>query len=161
MIRKIFFLLIVLPFFILSCEKKDQENNRDLHRYILVDKDGNPVPLPEDKLIVLNFMAYSCSACMDEIPVMKKVIQEEKFRDRFQIIAMVIDSDKGDLSDPVFPIYPSHRQNFVRFPVPGTPITYIITPDGKKLVTIYGAVTEENFRKYLNEALEKYEKILN
>ncbi|WP_457641604.1 TlpA family protein disulfide reductase [Persephonella sp.] len=136
---------------------KTQER-KDFHKYLLIDKNGNPVPLPEDKIIVLNFMAYSCNSCMKEIPVMKKIIQEPEFKNKFQIIAMVIDSERGDLSDPIFPIYPNHKQNFVRFPVPGTPTTYIITPKGKKLVTIYGAVTEENFRKFLREALKKAEK---
>ncbi len=154
---KIKILYILLIFIILTegCEKKDKTDSKKTHRYILIDINTNPVPLPEDKLIVLNFMAYSCSACIEEIPVMKKVIQEEEFRDKFQIIGMVIDSKTGDLSDPLFPIYPNHRQNFVRFPVPGTPTTYIITPRGKKLIIIYGAVTEEKFRKFLREALRK------
>ncbi len=147
-----FFLFV---FLLVSCQKEEEFKPSP---YLLTDKNGNPVPLPKDKLIVLNFMAYSCSACMKEIPVMKKVIKEKPFKDKFQIIGMVIDSDEGDLSDPLFPIYPSSSQNFVRFPVPGTPTTYIITPEGKKLVIIYGAVTEENFRKFLFQALKKAKK---
>ncbi|SNZ08591.1 plasmid transfer operon protein [Persephonella hydrogeniphila] len=157
------YIFIFIPIFIilLSCQEKEKTSDKELHRYILVDKNGNPVPLPKDKLIVVNFLAYSCSSCMKEIPVLKKVIQEPQFKDKFQLIGIVIDSDKGDLSDPVFPIYPSHKQNFVRFPVPGTPTTYIITPEGKKLVVIYGAVTEKNFREFLKQALEKMKNYSN
>ncbi|WP_457623857.1 TlpA family protein disulfide reductase [Persephonella sp.] len=151
--------LIFLIFLITSCDKKEDTKYEKIGNHILIDGKGNPIQLPEDKLIVLNFMAYSCSACIEEIPIMKKVIQEEPYKNNFQIIAVVIDSDKEDLSDPLFPIYTNHKQNFVRFPVPGTPTTYIITPQGKKLVTIYGAVTEENFKKFLNEALEKFKKL--
>jgi len=154
MTKKLLWFLLTAALFV-SCQKEDKKTAKPVSKHILIDAQGNPVPLPEDKLIVLNFMAYSCTACMEEIPVMKKVIQEPEFKDKFQIIAMVIDSDKPDLSDPLFPIYPNNRHNFVRFPVPGTPTTYIITPQGKKLVIIYGAITEENFRKFLKQALKK------
>ena len=155
------FLVIFIPFFIFSCDKesKTEKTTENLSKYILVDKNGNPIPLPKDKLIVVNFLAYSCVSCMKEIPEMKKVISLPKYRDKFQIIGMVIDSPDGDLSDPLFPIYPNNNVNFVRFPVRGTPTTYIITPEGKKLVYIIGAVNEESFRKFLDEALEKYKKI--
>lgn len=147
-------LVFLLVFFLLGCqeEKKKTIVKNDS---LLIDINGNPIPLPKDKLIILNFLAYSCSSCMKEIPILKKVLKEPEFKDKFQIIGIVIDSKKGDFSDPDFPIYPGHNQNFVRFPVPGTPTTYIITPNGKKLVIIYGAVTEKNLRKFLNQALEK------
>lgn len=152
----LFFLLIF------SCDDnksvKNEKSPKELSKYILVDKEGNPIPLPKDKLIIVNFLAYSCISCMREIPEMKKVISLPEYRNKFQIIGMVIDSSKGDLSDPLFPIYPSHNANFVRFPVRGTPTTYIITPKGKKLVVIIGAVNEKSFKKFLNEALEKYKK---
>ncbi len=154
-----FFLFFILIF---SCDDKksvkNEKSNEKLSKYILVDKEGNPIPLPKDKLIIVNFLAYSCVSCMKEIPVMKKVVLMPQYRDKFQIIGIVIDSSKGDLTDPLFPIYPNHNVNFVRFPVRGTPTTYIITPKGKKLVVIIGAVNEENFKKFLNEALEKYKK---
>ncbi|WP_457639360.1 TlpA family protein disulfide reductase [Persephonella sp.] len=151
--------LLILLLTVSSCKENPAETKKIDSSHLLVDINGNPIPIPEDKLVVLNFMAYSCGACMKEIPVMKKVISQPPYRDKFQIIALVIDSEKGDLSDPQFPIYPNNRYNFVRFPVPGTPTTYIITPEGRKLVIIHGAVTEENFRKFLKKALEKAEKI--
>ncbi|WP_456464208.1 TlpA family protein disulfide reductase [Persephonella sp.] len=152
---RIFLFFVVFALANLSCQKEEKAEKKDLHKYILVDKNSNPIPLPEDKLIVVNFLAYSCSSCMKELPVIKKVLREKDYRKKFSFIGIVIDSDKGDFSDPDFPIYPGHKQNFVRFPVPGTPTTYIITPKGKKLVIIYGAVKEENFRRFLNDALRK------
>ncbi len=154
--RKVLIFLLFF-IFIVSCNNKTEENKTEnLSKYILVDKNGNPIPLPKDKLIVVNFLAYSCISCMKEMPIMKKVISSPEYRDKFQIIGIVIDSPKGDLSDPTFPIYPNNDVNFVRFPVKGTPTTYIITPEGKKLVIIFGAITEESFKKFLNQALEKY-----
>jgi len=152
------FFLIFAFLIIISCENESTSINNNIKKskYILIDAQGNPIPLPKDKLIVVNFMAYSCGACISEIPKMKDVISKERFKDKFQIIALVIDSKKGDFSDPLFPIYANNNINFVKFPVPGTPTTYIITPEGKKLITIYGAVTEKTFRKFLIEALKKY-----
>jgi len=154
----LFFIFLLACF---SCQKEEKTEKKDIHKYILVDKSSNPIPLPEDKLIVVNFLAYSCGSCMKELPVIKKVLREKDYRERFNFIGIVIDSDKGDFSDPDFPIYPGHKQNFIRFPVPGTPTTYIITPQGRKLVIIHGAVTEENFRKFLNQALEKVKKMIS
>ena len=122
---------------------------------ILKDKFGSPVKLPEDKLIVVNFMAYSCGHCMAEIPTIKKVLKDPEFKDKFIVIAFAIDGKQNDFKDNNYPIYANHPENQVRFPILGTPTTYIITPTGKKLITIYGALTEENFRKYLIEALKK------
>ena len=148
------FLTFFLVFLTFSCQK-EQADNKEAFKSILLSADGKPIPLPEDKLIFINFLAYSCTSCMKELPVIKKVLSEPKYKDKFQFIGIVIDSDKGDFSDPNFPIYPGHKRNFVRFPVQGTPTTYIITPKGKKLLVIFGAVTEENLRKFLDQALQK------
>ena len=156
---KYFLFFMIFSLLNLSCQKEDKAERKDIHRYILIDKSSNPIPLPKNKLIVVNFLAYSCGTCMKELPVIKKVLKEKDFTEKFQFIGIVIDSDKGDFSDPVFPIYPGHKQNFVRFPVPGTPTTYIITPKGKKLVIIYGAVTEGSFRNFLNQAIEKAKRL--
>ncbi len=158
-------LIFIFGLFFISCKEKsgqpESPTSAKSTNAILLDKKGNPVPLPQDKLIIVNFFAYSCSSCMKEMPILKKIVQEPEFKDKFQIIGMVLDSSKPDLSDPIFPIYPNNNKNFVRFKVPGTPTTYIITPKGKKLVIIFGAVTEDSFRKFLKEALKKYEGLKN
>ncbi len=144
----------------IGCKNKETgEAQLKNKKGILFDKQGNPIPLPKDKLIVVNFFAYSCSSCMREMPTLKKIIQEPKYKDKFVLIGLALDATKNDLSDPVFPKYANHNRNFLFFQVPGTPTTYIITPKGKKLVIIYGAVTEKSFRKFLDEALEKYKKL--
>lgn len=156
------FLLVFSLFFlfsIVSCDNKAEKKVSNLPKeVIIVDYEGNIIPLPENKITILNFMAYSCSACIEEIPILKKVLKEEKYKDKFYLIGIAIDSKKNNFSDKEFPIYSNNKINQIRFPVPGTPTTYIITPKGKKLVIIYGAITENNLRKFLNEALEKYKK---
>ncbi len=152
--------LYSLLIFIIACQKTEEKKVSKIPKdAIVIDYEGNKIPLPEDKIIILNFMAYSCSSCMEEIPILKKVLSEDKYKDKFYLIGLAIDSKKNDFSDKEFPIYSNNRLNQVRFPVPGTPTTYIITPKGKKLVIIYGAVTEENLRKFLDEALTKYNKL--
>ncbi len=152
------FLVLVFLLFGIGCKEKDKENIT-VSKHILINKEGKPIPLPKDKLIFVNFMAYSCSSCMKELPVIKKVLSSPKYKDKFAFIGCVIDADKDDLTDKNFPFYSCNKANFVRFPVPGTPTTYVITPQGKKLLFIFGAVTEENLKKFLDEALRKYEKI--
>ncbi|NPA51949.1 MAG: TlpA family protein disulfide reductase [Aquificae bacterium] len=155
--KKIIAFLVIFSL-ITAC--KEQVNiDKQTAKAVLLTKDDRPIPLPKDKLIVVNFFAYSCTTCMKEMPVLKKVItQDPKFKDKFVIIGIAIDSDKDDLSDPLFPKYANNRKNFVRFPVPGTPTTYIIDYTGKKYAVIYGAMPEEQLRKVLTEALQKYEK---
>ncbi len=75
----------------------------------------------------------------------------------FVFLFVSCQKDKEPRPSPYL-LYPSSSQNFVRFPVPGTPTTYIITSGGKKLVIIYGAATEGNFRKFLFQALKKAKK---
>lgn len=86
----------------------------------------------------------------------KKVLRNPEFKNKFYLVGLVIDTNKNDLSDKEFPTYANNKINFIKFPVPGTLTTYIITPKGKKLVYIFGAVTEKNFEKFLKEALKKY-----
>ncbi len=143
--------------FLFNAGCKEKKESITVSKHILINKEGKPIPLPEGKLIVINFMAYSCGSCMKELPVIKKVLSSSKYRDKFSFIGCVIDADKDDLKDKDFPFYSCNRANFVRFPVPGTPTTYVITPKGKKLIFIFGAVTEENLKKFLDEALRKYE----
>ncbi len=160
----IYFSLVALMFFI-GCDKKSnqseppQPKNKTPVKSLLLDAKGNPVPLPKDKLIFVNFMAYSCSACMEEIPIIKKVMSLPEYKDKFAVIAFAIDATDNNLKDKDFPIYANNNLNQVRFPVPGTPTSYIITPNGKKLVVIVGAVREDTLKKFLNEALQKYNQI--
>lgn len=142
--KKVFFLVLML--FSLSFSKE---------KTLLLDKFSNPVPLPSDKLIILNFMAYSCGHCMAEIPTIKKVLKEKEFEGKFIVIAFALDGKDNNFKDKDFPIYANNPKNQVLFPIFGTPTTYIINPSGKKLAVVYGALTEENLRKYLREALSK------
>jgi len=156
--KKIAYLFLLFFLLFLGC-KDDRENDQIINKNaILIDKEGKEIPLDEDKIIIVNFLAFSCVSCMKELPVFKKVLNEPKYKGKFQFIGIAIDSSEGDFSDKNFPIYPNHNANFVRFRVNGTPTTYIILPNGRKLVVIYGAVTEESLRKFLDEALEKAEK---
>jgi thiol-disulfide isomerase/thioredoxin len=147
--------LIFIFAFLNSCEENRRENKNINTSAILIDAKGNPIPLNEDKIIIVNFLSFSCVSCMKELPTFKKVLNEPKYKGKFQFIGLALDNSTGDFSDKEFPIYPNNNRNFVRFRVNGTPTTYIILPNGKKLVVIYGAVTEESLRKFLDEALEK------
>ncbi|MEJ5172755.1 MAG: TlpA disulfide reductase family protein [Hydrogenothermaceae bacterium] len=121
----------------------------------LSDKSGREITLPKDKIIILNFMAYSCGHCMAEVPVFKKVLKDPEFKDRFVIYGFALDGKENNFQDRDFPIYANNPKNNVLFPTMGTPTTYIISPSGKKLQIIYGSITEENFRKFLRESLKK------
>lgn len=122
----------------------------------LFDKSGRKIPLPKDKILILNFMAYSCGHCMAEIPVFKKVLSKQEFRGRFVLYAFSLDGRENNLKDPGFPIYANNPKNNILFPTMGTPTTYIISPSGKKLEVIYGSVTEKSLEDFLQNSLRKY-----
>ncbi|WP_297888598.1 TlpA disulfide reductase family protein [Sulfurihydrogenibium sp.] len=143
--RKIVFFVLMIVYLSFAESKK----------VILLDKSGNPVYLPENKIVLVNFMAYRCGHCMAEIPVIKKVLKETDFKDKVVVIAFAIDGKENNFKDKDFPIYANNPKNQVIFPIMGTPTTYILSPSGKKLAVIYGAFTEENLRKYLKEAISK------
>ncbi|HEV09254.1 MAG TPA: TlpA family protein disulfide reductase [Sulfurihydrogenibium azorense] len=143
--KKFWFIILVIASLSFTQTKK----------VLLLDKNGNPVPLPQDKIILLNFMAYTCGYCMAEIPTIKKVLQEKEFKDKVVVIAFALDGKENNFKDKDFPIYANNPKNQVIFPIMGTPTTYIINSSGKKLAIIYGALTEENLRKYLREAISK------
>lgn len=124
----------------------------------LYDKNGSEVSLPQDRLIILNFMAYSCGHCMAEIPVFKKVLAKPQYKEMFAIYGFAIDGKENNLKDPYFPIYTNNPRNNVVFPLMGTPTTYIIDPQGKKLQIIYGSITERSLEEFLSKSLEKYRK---
>jgi len=156
----VYFLFLFL-FIFSACRNDNSESQVIDKNAILVDKSGKEIPLDKDKIIIVNFLAFSCVSCMRELPVFKKVLNEPKYKGKFQFVGIAIDSSEGDFSDKNFPIYPNHNANFVRFRVNGTPTTYIILPNGRKLVVIYGAVTEKSLRKFLDEALKKAEEYKN
>ncbi len=156
--KYLFFLLFI---FLFSCGEEKKNKAISNASAILVDAEGNPIPLDKNKIIIVNFLSFSCVSCMKELPIFKKVLKEPKYKDKFQFIGLALDSSTGDSSDKEFPIYPNNNKNFVRFRVNGTPTTYIILPNGRKLVVIYGAITENSLRKFLDEALEKAKKYKN
>jgi len=153
------YITLLIFIFVIGCKTEEKTENTDKNlNAVLLDKEGNPIPLDENKIIVVNFLSYSCVSCMKELPVFKQVLSEEKYKDKFQFVGIVLDSSEGDFSDKNFPIYPNNNRNFVRFKVNGTPTTYIILPNGRKLIVIYGAITPKSLRKFLDEALRKAEK---
>lgn len=140
--RKVLFILFLIA-------------NLSQAKEILKDKFGNPINLPKDKIILINFIAYSCGHCMAEIPIIKKILKEDEFKNKVIVIAFAIDGKENNFKDKEYPIYANHPENQVRFPIFGTPTSYIITAEGKKLAVIYGSLTEKNLREYLREALKK------
>lgn len=122
----------------------------------LYDKNGNEISFPKDKLIILNFMAYSCGHCMAEIPVFKKVLSKPEYADKFVIYGFAIDGKENNFKDKQFPIYSNNPKNNVVFPVMGTPTTYIVDSSGKKLEIIYGSITEKKLEQFLKESLKKH-----
>jgi len=152
-------LFIFLFFILFSCNNNESKNVKNIDKNaILVDREGNPIPIDKNKIIIVNFLSFSCVSCMKELPTFKKVLNKPKYKDKFQFIGIALDSKDGNFKDKDLPIYSNNNVNFVRFKVNGTPTTYIITPDGKKLVVIYGAVTEKSLEKFLDEALKKAER---
>jgi thiol-disulfide isomerase/thioredoxin len=98
------FLVSVLPFFssVLAVAQDQQPTIRFVRNpdpapeFQLTSLDGKPVTLggSHGKVILLNFWATWCGPCRAEIPDL--VALQNKYRDRLQILGLVVDDDDQD-----------------------------------------------------------------
>lgn len=98
------------------------------------------------KVVLLNFWATWCPACVEELPSLKKLSAEFKGQD-FQVLAVSLDSGEGPIKDflahePLpFPVLedPGRKVAFDLYAVFGIPASFLIDKQGGLEGRYYGS----------------------
>jgi cytochrome c biogenesis protein CcmG/thiol:disulfide interchange protein DsbE len=133
---------------------RDPDPAPDFH---VKDLDGKDLTLAGHKgqVVLLNFWATWCGPCRAEIPGLIEL--QNKYRDRVQIIGMVVDEEDDDDGNNLRQLVKSERINYpvaltspeVRMAYGGItalPTVFIINPDGRvvqKHVGLYNPILYE------------------
>lgn len=145
-LRIIFFLLFSLV--LISCGRPDSQ-----------DSEGNPVYFNKHKgkWIILNYWASWCKPCYEEIPQLNKLANnhteelviygvnfDQLSKERIQHFA-----NKLEVDYPLLVTNPGPQ--FGITDVPNLPATFIISPQGKLVATLYGPQTETSVMQQLKK----------
>jgi thiol-disulfide isomerase/thioredoxin len=133
-------------------------NAADTVDFTLPDLSGKAVSLSDfrGKWVIVNYWATWCPPCLEEIPDLVDLYENN--RDR--LVVLGIDHEEvsteylSEFVDSHFMSYPVLRMDPVPVtplgPVLGLPTTYIISPQGKAVARQEGPVTRENIEQYIS-----------
>ncbi len=125
--------------------------------FTLPDLEGNPVSLSDyrGKWVIVNYWATWCPPCLEEIPDLVDVYENN----REDVVVLGIDYEEVSLDylkefvDSHFMSYPVLRMAPVPVtelgPVMGLPTTYIISPEGERVARQEGPITRKALEAYL------------
>jgi thiol-disulfide isomerase/thioredoxin len=125
--------------------------------FSLPDLEGKPVALADyrGKWVIVNFWATWCPPCLEEIPDLVDLYDEN--RDRLVVLGVNYEEVNEDylrqfveshmISYPVLRMEPLPLTPLG--PVMGLPTTFIISPQGEKLARQEGPVTREAIESYI------------
>ncbi|MGX5173746.1 TlpA family protein disulfide reductase [Aliikangiella sp. IMCC44653] len=135
-----------------------QENNQ----FTLLDGDGAKVSLSQYKgnLIIINFWAEWCAPCLEEIPALNQVHQENN-----QTIVIGVSYDqlsKDELKSIVtkwdfkYPVMATSPSPILPFSLPKTlPTNYIVNSKGEVLLMLEGKQDHNSLNLALNQLKNK------
>lgn len=125
--------------------------------FTLPDLEGKSVSLSDfrGKWVIVNYWATWCPPCLEEIPEL--VALHEENSDRLVVLGVdyeeVNDDYLKEFVDSHFMSYPVVRMDPVPVtslgPVMGLPTTYIISPRGERMARQEGPVTQEAIEQYI------------
>lgn len=123
------------------------------------DIQGRSVYLSEyhGKWIFLNYWATWCQPCMTELPELNAFYQQHT--DQLVVLGVNFDglpnadiqkfSNSLHLTFPLFSSFP--HEKFGIHDISSLPVTFVITPQGKLLTTLYGPQTTASLLKSMKE----------
>jgi thiol-disulfide isomerase/thioredoxin len=121
------------------------------------DINGKPVSLSDflGKWVIVNYWATWCPPCLDEIPELVSLHEENS--DKLVVLGVAYEEVNNDylreFVESHFMSYPVVRMDPVPVtrlgPVMGLPTTYIISPQGERMARQEGPVTQEAIEKYI------------
>lgn len=131
------------------------------YEWVLVDLEGNPVPLSvfREKVVFLSIWATWCPPCRAEMPNIQRLYND--YGDR---VAMILASNEEEQRlkdflaeyDYDLPVYRMVRTPPAVFRTSSIPTTFLITAEGRIVVQKTGAARWDGkyFRDYLDSLLE-------
>jgi thiol-disulfide isomerase/thioredoxin len=117
----------------------------------LLDLNGNVVPFSQfrGKAVLLNFWATWCAPCLEEMPALSKLTEDDRLKD-VAFVAVALDDDpvrlrsfvtKKRIQIPVFMLTQVPPATFLDPKQPdqmATPATFLIAPDGRIATSQHG-----------------------
>ena len=123
----------------------------------LTDTDGKPHTLSgyKGKWVLVNYWATWCPPCLEEIPDLIALHENEK--NNLVVIGVAMDYRSArqvtEFADGLlvnYPIVLGNEQTVRQIgPVRGLPTTYLFNPDGKMVAQQVGAITREMVESYI------------
>jgi thiol-disulfide isomerase/thioredoxin len=125
--------------------------------FMLPDLQGKTVSLSDfrGKWVIVNYWATWCPPCLDEIPELVSLYEENK--DKLVVLGIDYEEVNNDyLREFVesqmitYPVVRMDPKPVTRLgPVTGLPTTYIISPEGERMARQEGPVTQEAVEAYI------------
>ena len=146
--RSLIFVMVLLVAAPVVAEKVD---------FTLQDLDGKSVSLSDyrGKWVIVNYWATWCPPCLEEIPDLVDLYDEN--RDTIVVLGIAFEEvnqeylkefvDSHMISYPIMNTEPIPVTELG--PVQGLPTSYIISPDGERVARQEGPVTREAIEKYI------------
>ena len=130
------------------------------YNFVLIDQEGNRKSFTDfkDKVVFVNFWATWCPPCIAEMPDINGLYQEAN-SDDIEFVLISFDDNFQKAKDFVkkkefdFPIYQLASPLPKVYESNAIPTTYVISPEGKIVVTKSGMAkyNTKKFRKFLEE----------
>ena len=125
--------------------------------FTLTDIDGNEVSLSDFKgqVVVINFWATTCSACVKELPIIEEFYQ--KWQDEVVLLTINEDFNQTHIGDIVrnsgyhFPVLLDNQTALKAYQLQFIPATFFIDPEGIIRADAIGAFTN---LEHMEEKLE-------
>ena len=146
--RSLIFVMVLLVTLPAVAEKVD---------FTLADLDGKPVSLSDfqGKWVIVNYWATWCPPCLEEIPDLVDLYEEN--RDTIVVLGIAFEDVNEDylreFVDSHMISYPVMNTEPVPVtalgPVMGLPTSYIISPEGERVARQEGPVTREAIETYI------------
>jgi len=139
-----FFLFALVAITICSCSKQDDP----------VDSNGKKILLSEyqkqGKWVMVNYWATWCKPCIMELPELN--VLAEQHADKLVVIGVNFDgipnAEINQFSAPLhisFPLLNNFpKERFAIQDIPSVPATFLISPQGKVVKTLYGPQTQNS-----------------
>lgn len=125
--------------------------------FTLPDLQGKPVSLSDfrGKWVIVNYWATWCPPCLDEIPELVSLHEDNS--DRLVVLGIDYEEVNNDyLKEFVesqmmtYPVLRMDPKPVTRLgPITGLPTTYIISPQGERMARQEGPVTQEAIEAYI------------